>query len=188
MASRSPAQIYTSSANTHGEESEFPFFALLPTELRLKIWRHALQRQRIVKIGLTPITTELANVVGTPAHGERYCAIIYGYHVLSKLLLVSSEARAEALRFYRVHFPCAFSAETRNWETQTEAMALALLHPGTFYFNPEHDILHLVPGGHLQETLVDFFHHLKATYDPRHVGALDLAIVVNGFYNFYRVR
>lgn len=43
-------QIFNSIKNTNIKDSCFLHFRLLPTELRLKIWRHALQRERIIKV------------------------------------------------------------------------------------------------------------------------------------------
>ncbi|PSR77177.1 hypothetical protein BD289DRAFT_456750 [Coniella lustricola] len=85
----------------------------------------------------------------------------------SKFLRVSSESRAVALAFYRVHIPVYLTGPTR-----TDAHVPLL-------FNPEHDVLHLTAEAPVQETLVDFLWDLRA-YDPRHVGLQRVAIDLDG--------
>ena len=93
-----------------------------------------------------------------------------GYQVLSKLLRVDSESREEALKLYRVHFPCSFSRGTQGEGAMSS---------GTLYFNPEYDFLHLSPEWRLKETMVEFLYHLKTIHDHRHIGLLNLAVELN---------
>ena len=174
MSSQPHLQIFTSSRTTHDEESNFPLFPLLPQEIRLKIWRHSLQRQRIIKLHLKGRTeqtvTQAAESTGSASKSERYCAVVDGYQVLSKLLRVNSESREAALEFYRVRLPCRFTGRaTREGTTRSE----------TLHFNPEYDFLHISPESPVSDTLVDFIYHLKTTHDPHHVGLLNLAVGLN---------
>ncbi|KAK4696812.1 hypothetical protein P7C71_g1171, partial [Lecanoromycetidae sp. Uapishka_2] len=50
MSSQPHLQIVNPSQSTQSEGSSFSPFPLLPKELRLNIWRHALQRHRIIQI------------------------------------------------------------------------------------------------------------------------------------------
>jgi hypothetical protein len=96
-------QIFTP-PTTHGDESYFHRFPELPIELRQKIWRHSLQRERLIRIRLVP-EPNAKSTIGN----ERYTATVNGHQVLSKLLRVNREPREAALGFYRVHIPCRFA-------------------------------------------------------------------------------
>ena len=98
-------QIFNSIRNTNNEDRCFTNFQSLPKELRLKIWRHSMQRERIIKVSFenNPPT---ANTTEFDGKTVQHSAIVDGYKILSKLLCVSQEARYEALSFYRVHIPC----------------------------------------------------------------------------------
>jgi len=171
MSSQQHLQIFTSGRTTHDEELNFPLFPLLPQEIRLMIWRHSLQRQRIIRLllkGQTKQTaTQAAESTGSASKSERYCAFVHGYQVLTKLLRVNSESREAALEFYRVHLPCRLTGE-RTEEGTTR--------PGTLHFNPEYDFLHISSESPVKDTLVDFLYHLKTTHDPHRVGLLNLAV------------
>ncbi len=168
---------------THSITLTFPLFPLLPKELRIKIWRYSLQRQRFITVLLwpekifhigQPAVQETENVTST-GKSERYRAYIEGYQVLSKLLRVSCEAREAALHFYRVALPCLLQ---KGLESSQSACSEGT--PGTIYINPEYDFLYITPQLVAEETLVDFLYHMKTTYDPRHVGLLNLAVDING--------
>ena len=143
-------------------------FQSLPTELRLKIWRHSLQRERIIKVSFE---NKLPTEDTTKFDGKtvRHSAIVEGCKVLSKLLRVSRESRYEALSFYRVHIPCKLKQGPTRKEEETA-------RPGTFYFNTDYDFLQIQPGFWAEQSLLDFLYHLKNTYDPHHIGLLNLAI------------
>jgi len=175
MSSQPHLQIFRGSQPAGDEESNFSHFGLLPKEIRLKIWRHSLQRQRIIKIHLKPQTNHTGNQeaesTGSASNKERYCAVVKGYQLLSKLFRVSGEAREVALKFYRVQLPCMLTRGAWGQETTK---------PGTFYFNPEYDFLQISPKSPAKDTLVDFIYHLKTTYDPRGIGLLNVAFTLNG--------
>jgi hypothetical protein len=181
MSQKPHLQIFNDAQATHNNESNFPLFPLLPKELRLKIWQHSLQRQRIIKVHLhaeklfeeeQPDTQATKSITST-SKNERYRAYVNGYQVLSKLLRVNAEAREAALGFYRVHIPC--------WLKLGETYAgFPPESPGILYFNPEYDFLHISSELWVEDTLVDFLYHLRTTYDPHHVGLLNLAVDFNG--------
>lgn len=118
MSSQPHLQIFNSSQIIHYEESNFPFFHLLPKELRLKIWRHTLQRRRIIRLRLNNQRGQTANQAGenlaSTSNGERYFTIVDRSHLLSKLLRVNRESRNEALMFHRVHLPRRFTGGRRG--------------------------------------------------------------------------
>ncbi|KAL9102614.1 MAG: hypothetical protein Q9163_002258 [Psora crenata] len=170
MSSQPHLQILNYVQATHNEESEFPLFTILPKELRSKIWRYTLQRQRMIHLRLNNRRGQTAIQAGenpeSTRNGERYFTVVYGSQLLSKLLLVNRESREEALSFYRVHLPCRFAEGAR-------------VH-GTVYLNPEWDFLHISAEWPAKNTLVDFLYHLKTSHDPRHIGLLNLAVDGNG--------
>lgn len=61
-------QIFNSIQNTKNEDSCFLPFQTLPIELRLKIWRHSLERERIIKVSFEnePPTADRPNFDGRP--------------------------------------------------------------------------------------------------------------------------
>ncbi|KAL9627972.1 MAG: hypothetical protein Q9164_007432 [Protoblastenia rupestris] len=175
MSSQLHLQIFISGQTTHDEESSFSFFPLLPNELRLNIWRHALQRQRIINLHIKSRTeqtaSQAAEITEFAGKRERYCAVVDGCQVLSRFLRVNRESREEALKFYRVHLPCSFT---------NAAVGEGTTNPGTLHFNPEYDFLQISPDWPMKDTLLDFLYHLKTTHDPHHVGLLNLAVDLDG--------
>ena len=155
--------------------SKFTLFSQLPPEIRVKIWKASLQRERIIRLRL--ISSHLMELLiaqeddtTKPADMHKgYCAIAVGCQLFSKLLRVNSEARQAALAFYRIHLPARLTSHAR--ETPATWM------PGTLHINPEFDILRID-----QDTpeLVGLLHDLKTTYDPRGIGLLNLAVDING--------
>ncbi|KAK3327018.1 hypothetical protein B0T19DRAFT_420609 [Cercophora scortea] len=103
---------------------------------------------------------------------ERYGAVVDGYQTLSKLFRVSREARSAAQSFYRVHLPCWLIRGATLRHSSSETM-----HPGTLYFNPDHDFLHITND---TGQVADFLHDLRTVHDPRGVGLLNLAVDGNG--------
>ena len=160
----------TVSAQNNGKD--FRVFSLLPKELRMKIWRHAMQQQRFLKVRIKDrehCDPDLADVTST---GERYYAYVDGHQVLSKYLRVNRESREETLRFYRVHLPCRLY--TRHTKTGND-----IASPGKIYINPEYDYLFISPEWSVKNSLFDFLYHLKNTYDPLGVGLLNIAVDTN---------
>ena len=175
MSSQPHLQIFNSRQAAHNEESNFPLFPLLPKELRLKIWRHTLQRWRIIRLFLNNQRGQTATQAGenpeSTSNGERYFTVVAGSQLLSKLLRVNRESREGAWMFYRVHLPCRFTGgATREGPTGH----------GTLQFNPDWDFLHLSAEWPAKDTLVDFLYRLKTIHDPRHIGLLNLAVDGNG--------
>jgi hypothetical protein len=181
MSQKPHLQIFNESQATCNNESNFPLFPLLPKELRLKIWQHSLQRNRIIKVFLRAEklfnteqpATQTTDSIASTSKSERYRAYVNGYQVLSKLLRVNAEAREAALGFYRVHIPCWLKVGETYAGFPPESL-------GILYFNPEYDFLHISSEVWAEDTLVDFLYHLRTTYDPHHVGLLNLAVDFNG--------
>ena len=79
--------------------SKFTLFSQLPPEIRVKIWKASLQRERIIRLRL--ISSHLMELLiaqeddtTKPADMHKgYCAIAVGCQLFSKLLRVNSEAR-----------------------------------------------------------------------------------------------
>lgn len=163
-------QPFTPQSNHHSL-SHFRCFPDLPAELRRKIWRHSLERERIIRMLLY---IDDWNEIHNPTGKAPYSIIVSGHQALSKLLRLNQESRKAALEFYRVHIPCQFSG-TEKIKTSENANTT----PGTFYFNPEFDFLKIYSQWLVKDTLLDFIHRLKTVYDPRHIGLLNLAVTIN---------
>lgn len=172
MAPTVHQSIYNTSCPRPQCQDGIPQFARLPTELRVQIWRELLRRNRLIRIDLaptkpgadTPARYSRKNSLGRAVSGGSYQATTPGYHIHSKLLRVSVEARYEALRFYRIHIPCYIQDP---WgKTRTESI---------LYLNPEYDFLHLETKDPAANTVVDYMFDLKA-YDPLGDGLRNLAV------------
>jgi hypothetical protein len=157
-------------------EPAFHPFPLLPTELRLKIWRCSLERRRILRIfiGNYDFHPDLKGV-DQPNEDSHCYPVVAGYQSLSKLLRVNRESRQAAMEFYRVRIPCRFSA---NPDRRLQHNA-AEMHQGTLCFSPEYDFVHISSEPPGQDTLIEFLHRLKTLYDSRGVGLLNLAVDIN---------
>ena len=178
MALKPHLQIFAPARDTNDYEPSFHLFRMLPKELRFYIWRYALERRRIIRMKLEGRREARASpeleAIKPFEERKRYNIIVGGQQVLSKLLRVNNESREETLKFYRVHLPCRFT----NGETGIGAM-MQETTAGVFHFNPEFDILHISPEWQVTDTLIPFLYHLKTTYDPCHVGLLNLAVQQN---------
>ncbi|KAM0552412.1 hypothetical protein ACHAPJ_007972 [Fusarium lateritium] len=164
------------------EPQQFTLFPRLPPEIRRKIWHTSLQYQRIIKVYLRMHLVFVAHcrtngVPGPPLVPRQddpvYYPVVQGRQTLSKLYRVNRESRAAALSFYRVHLPC--------WLTKGAAKK-HLWTPGTVYYNPEYDFLHIEQDDMF---IVDFVQKLKVDYDPRHVGLRNLALCSNQLCGSY---
>ncbi|KAJ5313543.1 Histidine phosphatase superfamily clade-2 [Penicillium atrosanguineum] len=86
------------------QKSNFTLFPFLPSEIRLLIWQHSLQSQRIVNVSLD--TTKQVDPrheypdTGFIDYDRWHRAIFPAHQALSQLLRVNSEARQAALSFY----------------------------------------------------------------------------------------
>ena len=175
MTSQPHLQPINSPQAGSGGELDFPLFNTLAKELRTKIWRHALQRQRMIRLLINNQRGKTASEAGENpdcvVNGERYFTVVDGTQLLSKLLRVNSESREEALKFYRVHLPCRFLGG---------AMKEGPGSHGTLHFNAEWDFIYLGAEWPAKDTLIPFLYRLKTIHDPCHIGLLNLAIEGNG--------
>ena len=148
----------------------FRQFSHLPLELILLVWKHVLQRHRLISISIIDkahqppwedieIHDITRNSLGNIISGTNYRIQITTHHLLTPLLCVSRESRQAALDFYRVHIPY-------DRKRYGEGRCI--------YFNPEFDFLHVRPKG-TPEILADFVHDFKA-YDPRGAGIFNIGI------------
>ena len=160
---------------THRQGLYFPLFTALPKELRIKIWRYALRRQRIIRLYINNQRGKTAYEAGenpdSVKNGELYFTVVDGSQLLSKFHRVDKESREEVLKFYRVHLPCRFSSRTIKEGSASH---------GTLYLNPEWDFLYINAEWPPKDTLIAFIYRLKTIYDPRHIGLLNLAIDGSG--------
>ncbi|KAF2671522.1 hypothetical protein BT63DRAFT_477992 [Microthyrium microscopicum] len=151
-------QVQNSTGSTGSQQqAKFHSFPKLPTEIRLMIWRHSLQGQRVIRIHLEGFPTRWT---------------VDGHQVLSKLFRVNREARWAALRFYRVHLACHLKQAGRNDGLED------VPKPITVHMNPEYDILSISWEScrYANEALVDFIYLLKVKHDPLHIGLVNLAV------------
>ncbi|KAI0164579.1 hypothetical protein GGR57DRAFT_204416 [Xylariaceae sp. FL1272] len=132
----------------------FKQFPLLPAELRLIIWESSLRRHRLIEVWL----------YGGFDADQQYTVSVRRQRVLSKLLRVNSEARAVALRFYRVKLRCV----SRPVPPAGEERVLHL--------NPEFDFLYIRKSCLL---IAHFFTDLRGK-DPLNVGVRNLALDLSG--------
>ncbi|KAF2667828.1 hypothetical protein BT63DRAFT_426674 [Microthyrium microscopicum] len=162
-------------------DARFPLFTKLPPEIRFMIWQCALQRNRIIKLSLRPLSVADGADTGSYIDGtERYHLIVNGIQLQSKIFQVNRESREAALVFYRVHLPCQFPFKPREKDIMKWAQ-------GVFHYNPEWDFLSIYSRGgkhHDIRSFANFLHRLKND-DPKHVGLLHLA--VNRFDTFYNL-
>jgi hypothetical protein len=175
--------------------STFVLFSQLPSELRLNIWRHALHKERILRLHLSVphFENRTSFVDRLKSAGFRkpqpkdnfgpYSVTLDGHQVLSKLLSVCRESREETLLHYRAHIPCRFLRLKKNdsmWEIlNTASLEDAwdnLTTPGTFYFNPEWDFLRISCWPRTSAHLPTFLYDLKTRYDPHGIGLLNLVL------------
>lgn len=157
--------------NHSTQQDSFTNFSQLPNELRHKIWRISLQRERMVQVCVHPLPP-----ISTEDHAKvRYGVAVRGYNVLSKLLRVNREARSEVLAFYRIHIPCYFSRGAIYKEINE---VCAAPRRNILFFNPEYDVLELLLRFTDSAAITEFLLNLHET-DPRHVGICKLAILID---------
>jgi 2EXR family protein len=192
MSSQLSQQIFNPALKSQDNTLQFHLFHRLPPEIRSKIWRHALERRRRIKVQLVP-TQFFVNHPQLNAYSsledvseanlsQRFCAYAFGYQTMSRLLRVNQEARQEVLRFYRVHIPCRLTPTTEDIFTYMSRDEIPKY--GVLYFNPEFDLLHISLRGQPEDCLVDFLYHLRTKYDPHHVGVRNLILSPNSLSMF----
>jgi hypothetical protein len=172
MSSKPHLEIYNFADPPPDETPSFTPFPRLPPEIREKIWRHAMQRERIIRVYLRPLDYGLKGDValdrGPTGGAAQHIAIVDGKRLHSKCLHINSEARAAALRFYRVHVPCRLRRHDKN--------GFDVNGVGVLYFNPEFDFLYINAASPANDTILDFIYRLKTVHDPRRVGLCNLAL------------
>jgi len=176
MSAPADPRIFNPAPDEQGQE--FSLFPLLPKELRLEIWLHAMrERRRFLQLRIDSRDNgQVAQDVQSDfATDERYWALVRGEKVHSKFLRVNQESRHEAQRYYRVHLPCIFT-KRGNFSIVLKSQHMSA---GKLYLNPEDDILYLEAGWPTRDTLINFLYHLKVRYDPRHIGIRNLALEHN---------
>jgi hypothetical protein len=193
MSSYPPFPIFNSP--TANGDAAFYVFPRLPKELRLVVWRHALRRERIIRLHLTDPDFEDAETAlqrinpRIPDDQKRGCSgryniMIQGHQVLSKCLRVCRESREETLAFYRVHIPCQFARVPKEADRfgifilkeTFENRLKDSITPGSFYCNPDWDFLHITCFPDANALIPPFLHDLKTQYDPRSIGLRNLLI------------
>ena len=152
-------------------EGQFRCFWWLPKELRLKIWRQAMEQHRFLKVSVKDRVRCDHGVSEKTSTEAPYCVHVDGHQVLSKYLRVNQESREETLKFYRVHLPCRLYTRLTDGDRSTT--------PGILYINPEVDYLYISFEWSVKDTLFSFFNRIKNVHDSQHVGILNLAIDVN---------
>ncbi|GKT96176.1 pectinesterase precursor [Colletotrichum tofieldiae] len=103
------------------DHRRFTIFAKLPTEIRLLIWKHALQRHRMLYVVLETQAKRgagtkakaaerysLLNALGRSVSGTHYNVVVLNRHALlpENIAMVNKEARGTVLAFYSVQIPC----------------------------------------------------------------------------------
>lgn len=161
---------FTGSQTRHGT---FDRFQQLPAEIRLMVWQNLVDRNRLINVEITALaddTTEDSQPTTTSS--KSYALDMELGSTQNVLLSVNRESRSAALKFYRVHLPFYRKAKIGPSDSVMVPMMEQI-----FYFNPEHDILHLgFPydyhhGSSLPKLLQDLRHH-----DPDHVGLVNCGI------------
>lgn len=161
-----PLPIFNANYKPCKSEGMFRPFARLPKEVRLQIWQHILQRQRMISVTLEACTdakdgqdsqdrepishSSVPDNCSKSSSRKQYQATVTSRQFLSVSFRVSHESRTAALEFYRVHLPCRCASGAGQLETM-------------LYLNPEHDVLKITPKRPTKKTLVGFFHDLKVS-------------------------
>lgn len=170
-------------------DQTFHPFPRLPAEIRIMIWAHALRRPRLISMQVSTehydleYTKPCTNHLSGPQTSNFY-VFVNGYQLHSNFLRVCREFRVEALKVYRVHIPCAFVSTKDSGRTYRDRSHNFLYYrstPGTLYYNPENDVLHIKQKAGLRnrnwlQSFIRFVSSLKTIYDPRHVGLLNLVL------------
>ncbi|KAI1127527.1 hypothetical protein F5Y10DRAFT_193317 [Nemania abortiva] len=146
----------------------FPRFTAFPPEIRIMIWKAALQRRRIIRVSLgsAPPPTLTEQETDDIRYGRSFLYVC-GIQLLSKLLRVNSEARQVALKFYRVRLPCYLTKSPSQYTPAPNGV-------GVLPFNPEYDILQFRHTLHLTDFL-----SVVSGYDSRGVGLCNIAILLD---------
>ncbi|VUC36979.1 unnamed protein product [Clonostachys rosea] len=159
----------------HDPEQSFPQFSKLPLEIRLKIFKLSLLRERFFQLWLERDDQRVS--AKDPITRNTYIVNVQGRNIHSKLLRVNRDARHAALAFYRVHIPCR-----HEWCSVPGST-------GFLYVNPERDIIRIgflpprrgqtiLPPDSRKPSIVDFLLDTKRR-DPRRTGLEQIALPVD---------
>ncbi|KAJ0162847.1 hypothetical protein CTA2_3931, partial [Colletotrichum tanaceti] len=158
----------------------FTSFPQLPAEIRLLVWKHALQRHRMIHVFLSTRVEEepdngakgaerysLCNGRGRSISGNQYDVVILARYALlpENIMLVNKEARDAVLSFYPVQVPCL--------------RKLASDKDSVLRLNLDWDYLRITTAYALPY-FFDFLHDLRA-YDPRGRGLQHVVMDDNCF-------
>lgn len=156
-------------------DQPFHHFVRLPQELRLYIWEISLPCERLLGVRLVLNDSQPRGDAVNAGEGSSACnedkIIVSGRKVVPKLLNICKESRSAALKFYRVQLPCDY--ESNN----TRGNSGKATGTGTFYFNPEFDIIK-IRSSRRKRSFVDFVLALRS-HDSKNVGLLNLAMDIN---------
>ncbi|KAF6818291.1 pectinesterase precursor [Colletotrichum sojae] len=171
MPRRPHLELFNPDPSASGAAS-FQLFPDLPAEIRIIIWNHALERNRLLRLVLerrrkspsAPRYT-LLNSLGRPVTGDHYQVVLKAKApFMTALTRVNRESRNVACAFYTAQIPCW--VETASCRSHKK-MVLRL--------NFDWDYLDIAAGGVWKETYVDFIHDLRAS-DPRGRGLRHLVV------------
>ncbi|KAK1718141.1 uncharacterized protein BDZ83DRAFT_633176 [Colletotrichum acutatum] len=164
------------------KEASFASFQQFPVEVRLLIWKHALQRHRMIHIILEKGNQQrqeedghnvdgrdtLINSLGCQLSGYHYKIIIDTRRsLLPDLMRVNREARDAVSSFYSLQLPCRLRRDKH-----TETISIIRL-------NFDWDYLR-VSYGQSHNIFFDFIHDLRA-HDPKGRGLQHLVLEGSDF-------
>lgn len=152
------------------DDASFQLFPDLPAEIRIVIWNHALQRNRLLRLVLerrckspsAPRYT-LLNSLGRPITGDHYRVVLKAKApFLSELMRVNRESRDVAGAFYTAQIPCYVETGSRREKT-------------VLRLNLDWDYLDITASPWWKEAYMDFIYDLRAS-DPRGRGLRHLVV------------
>ncbi|CVK97650.1 uncharacterized protein FMAN_11645 [Fusarium mangiferae] len=115
----------------------FHLFPQLPKEIREMVWTQSLTCERYIAVELWSRSVRgggfylQKSLSRGPPVDEQYRLVLVNPPRPSAIFGTSTESRASACRFYRVHLPCFLLRRSQS------------AAPGTFWFNPELDTLEI---------------------------------------------
>ncbi|KXH35078.1 hypothetical protein CSIM01_04603 [Colletotrichum simmondsii] len=167
----------TSTTSAFLPDLTFLLFQQFPVEVRLLIWKHALQRHRMIHIILEKENEQgqeedgrnvderdaLINSLGRRISGNHYKTIVDTRQpLLPDLIRVNREARDSVLSFYSTQLPCRLRPDKHSEITSTIRL------------NLDWDYLQ-VSYGQAHGIFFDFIHDLRA-HDPKGRGLQHLVV------------
>ncbi|RBA14110.1 hypothetical protein FPRO05_02902 [Fusarium proliferatum] len=160
----------------------FHLFPQLPKEIREMIWTQSVTCERYIVVELRGIEEQSGQFClqesppGGPPVDEEYRLVLVNPPKPSAIFGTSTESRASACRFYRVHLPCYHLRRS-----QSPA-------PGTFWFNPELDTLEIEGLENFTNFANDFWRHDCQKAGLRNVCFdIDISIENLSFDDFHKL-